>query len=163
MTDSGSFSQLPNPSPTTDTATWVPSAAETGVNRLSLKALSRDPGKAGRLVPWGLAWFTTSSLGTHPSSLREGQSQGGEECSHQAMQHSQLFPHCSCLEKRLPNLVCIRNTSFPIQGLAQNPGILGNEWDPVLSGSRNSRYWEEADSFTHIYRDPQCSVCRALY
>lgn len=57
-----------------------------------LEGLSLDPGKVNRLEllvsPRGLAWLITSSLGTPPLSLPGRQSQGGEECSHQAIQHS---------------------------------------------------------------------------
>lgn len=82
-------------------------------HRISLSALSLDSGKALRLEllvsSWGLAWFITGSLDTHPSTLSGRQNQDGEKCSHKAIRHSLLL--LLLWRKISPNLVCIINVS----------------------------------------------------
>lgn len=109
------FLSFPKPSPPIDTAILFPSASETGAHRLAWHTVHMGcpqgpsasiQAEECRLEPFissrGLASFITSSPGTHPSTFPGRQSQDGEECSHQAIQHCQLSPSCCSFGEKSP-------------------------------------------------------------
>lgn len=163
------FPGLTDPSPLTDSTSGCPSGSETRDCRwpgtLSTRnapwVLSLNPADTRRLE-WlvslgGLAWFTTSSLGTHPSTPPwEGQATMERNVLTRPSNIVSCSQAAALLQKNLPNLVCIINMSFPIQSLAQDSRILRNAAE--LNSQRDramTAVGEDTDSFTHLRR----SVC----
>lgn len=141
------FLSSPDLSPPADTAILFPSASETGAHRRVGMLFAQK-------VPEGPQPWPRQSTQARAVTLLQGPCLVQQQLSgHPSHQHpckaeprwrgmlSPGHPPVSCsqtaapLEKNLPNLVCIINTSFPIQGLAQDSRVLRNDPSPVLSGS----------------------------